>query len=222
MTRVRTLDQLQGALDAEFSWRLKEIADLKLAVKQGKNLTERTLIRAGVTLLYAHWEGFVKSAALTYISYVNDQGRRYQELETCFVILGLKKYLNELSQTKKTKLSVAALEFIRDCLGNRAKLQIDSGIDTESNLKSEVFSNIALGIGISIAAYESRFKLMDESLLKRRNKIAHGEFLDLTADSWRELADEILSLMRQFKTDIENAASLSKFVRSDTTVVQPK
>jgi hypothetical protein len=76
-----------------------------------------------------------------------------------------------------------------------------------------VFENIASSIGIKIQPYESRFKLMDESLLSRRNKIAHGEYLDLDADSWRDLADEVISLMRDFKTDMENAASTSAFAR---------
>jgi hypothetical protein len=49
--------------------------------------------------------------------------------------------------------------------------------------------------------------------LERRNKIAHGEYLDLTHDNYRELADEILILLRLFKTDIENAAVLSKYLQ---------
>ena len=80
-----------------------------------------------------------------------------------------------------------------------------------------MFENIALSIGINTQPYESRFKLMDESLLSRRNKIAHGEYLNLNADAWRNLADEVISLMRDFKTDIENAASRSAFVMSAST-----
>jgi MAE_28990/MAE_18760-like HEPN len=60
----------------------------------------------------------------------------------------------------------------------------------------------------SIGFYLLRHNHLDESLLKRRNKIAHGEFLDVTAEEWRELADEIIMMLRHFKTDLENAASL--------------
>lgn len=209
--KIRTIGQLQATLDDEFAWRLKEIADVKLAARQHRTLGEKTLIRAGVALLYAHWEGFVKSAAAAYINFVDNQGRCYGELQTCFAVLGIRKHLSELAVTRKSRLQIAALEFIRNCSSAGTQLQT-SVVDTESNLKSEVFENIAISIGIGTRQYESRFKLMDESLLRRRNKIAHGEYLDLDADSWRALADEVIALMRDFKTDVENAASTSSYV----------
>jgi MAE_28990/MAE_18760-like HEPN len=213
MTRIRNLTQLQAALDKEFSWRLKEIADLKLAARQQAQLTEKTLIRAGVTLLYAHWEGFVKCAARDYLNFVSNQGRTYEELETCFVALGVKRHLSEFAQSKKSTVHVAALNFIRTAMSNRAEIQVRSAIDTESNLKAHVFEEIASAIGIETNAYESRFNLIDESLVARRNRIAHGEYLDIDAEGWRALADDVIALMRHFKTDIENAASLSRFLK---------
>jgi MAE_28990/MAE_18760-like HEPN len=210
--KIRTLSQLQNALDAEIAWRVKEIADLKLAAKKNDGLSEKTLIRAGIAILYAHWEGFVKSAATIYINFVDNQGKTYGDLQTCFAVLGIRKQLTELVKAKKFRIRIAAVDFIRESSATRSQLQ-KFAVDTESNLKAEVFENIALSIGISIQPYESRFKLMDESLLRRRNKIAHGDYLDLDADAWRKLADEVISLMRDFKTDIENAASTSAFVR---------
>lgn len=98
-------------------------------------------------------------------------------------------------------------------MGNRAEIQVRSAIDTESNLKAHVFEQIAASIGINLNAYESRFNLIDESLVARRNRIAHGEYLDIDSNGWRTLADDVIALMRNFKTDIENAASLSRFLK---------
>ena len=78
-------------------------------------------------------------------------------------------------------------------------------------MSSKVFANIAKSIGINTQGYESRYHLIDESLLKRRNHIAHGEYLDVDSDGFRELADEILYLLRSYKTDIENAVSLKEY-----------
>jgi RiboL-PSP-HEPN len=192
---------------------IAEIANLKLAVKQQTSLSEKTLVRAGITLLYAHWEGFVKAAAQAYLDFVNTQGLRYEELRDCFVALGVKKRLGELVEAKRSAVHVAAIDFIRTAMGDRAELKTKSAIDTESNLNSAVFENIAATIGLETAAYEARFHLIDESLLARRNRIAHGEYLDIDMDGWRHLADEVVSLMRQVKDDIENAASLSRFLR---------
>lgn len=213
MTKIRNLNQLQTILDKEFSWRLKEIANLKGAVRQQKSLSDKTLVRAGVTLLYAHWEGFVKAAAQAYLDFVNTQGHRYEELTNCFVALGVKKRLGELVETKKSAMHIAAIDFIRTAMGSRAELRVKSAIDTQSNLNSAVFENIAATIGLETSAYAPRFHLIDESLLARRNKIAHGQYLDLDVDGWRNLADEVIFLMRQVKDDIENSASLSRFLR---------
>jgi MAE_28990/MAE_18760-like HEPN len=218
VTKIHNLNQLQTILDKEFSWRLKEIANIKVAIGQQSSLSEKTLVRAGITLLYAHWEGFVKSAAQAYLEFVNTQGHRYEDLTDCFVALGVKKRLRELVDAKKSVRHIAAVDFLRTAMGGRAELRARSAIDTQSNLSSAVFENIAATIGIQTAAYEPRFHLIDESLLARRNKIAHGEYLDLNVDGWRKLADEVVFLMRQVKNDIENSASLSRYLRSGATV----
>lgn len=214
MSKLRTLTQLQDALDKEMSWRRKEIIGLKLSVRDAGSLTEATLVRAGVALLYAHWEGFIKNAALMYLNYVNCQRLTYKELKSCFVVFGMKGQLNTLTESRKAKASVSAIDFIFDKLDSRANIVLASAIDTESNLSSKVFDNILASIGFLSSYYEARYKLIDESLVDRRNKIAHGEFLDINAEDWRKLADEMISIMNNFKTDIENAASSALFKRT--------
>jgi len=55
--KIRTLSQLEDFLDREFSWRLKEIADLRFLARFSGRLRKNTMVRAGVPLLYAHWGG---------------------------------------------------------------------------------------------------------------------------------------------------------------------
>lgn len=191
-----------------------EIADMKNAVKNARFLSEKTITRAAVALLYGHWEGFVKSATTGYLSYVESQGLTYAELHACFVVFGLKKVLNELTESRNAAGNIAAVKFIRDQLGERAQLKIDRAINTEANLSSQVLANILLSVGIDTSPYESRYHLIDERLLKRRNNIAHGEFLEVSPDEWASLADEILLMLRQLKTDIENASALAAFKKA--------
>ena len=214
MRRIRTQIHLQDYLDAEIGWRTKEIANMKSAVKSSAFVSEGTMVRAGIALLYAHWEGFIKSAATAYIDYIANQELTYAELQSCFVVFGLKKKLNELTESRKSAASIAALDFVRDQLGQKARLNAESAIDTASNLSSAIFHNILLAIGFDPSGYEARFNLIDESLLRRRNHIAHGEYLDVRSEDWSRLADEILHMIRQFKTDIENAMSQSSFRQS--------
>jgi len=211
MSKIRTINQLQNALDSEFSWRLKEIANLKIVVRTSENLNKKTAVRAAIPLLYGHWEGFVKNASTNYLEFVNGQSLTYRELKSCFVVFGVKRKINDLVSSKNSNVSISTLEFLRDELDERAKLKIESAIRTEFNLSSKVFANIANSIGINTQAYESRYHLIDESLLNRRNHIAHGEYLDVDSEGFRELADEILFLLRSYKTDIENAVSLEEY-----------
>ncbi len=213
MKRLQTQNQLQDFLDAEFGWRIKEISALKAAVKSSPYISEQTLVRASIALLYAHWEGFIKSAATAYVTYVNNQGLSYSELQTCFVVLGFKKTLHDAQQSKQSQLNVTLVEFIRDGLGEKSKLKIDTAINTESNLSAAVFENILQAVGFEVSPYEAKTNLINESLLKRRNTIAHGEYIGVAKEDWSKLADEVLQMLRQFKTDIENAMVMSSFKR---------
>lgn len=210
MVEVRTLVQLQDALDKELSWRKKEVTAFDLASRQGGDRA-KFFTRAGVALLYAHWEGFVKSAAELYLSFVHFRGLKYSELASCFSVVGLKGSLDLLSASKKSMTNITVFDFIRDKLGQRANLKLSSAIRTDSNLSSAVFTNILATIGIDPAPYETKYNLIDQSLVERRNKVAHGENLDLKGSDFSSLVEEVLILMEQLKTDLLNAAVLESF-----------
>lgn len=212
MAEIRTLDQLQDALDSEMAWRVKEVKAFSVASK-GNGPERRYFIRAGVALLYAHWEGFIKASSEMYLKFVDSRGLKYSELKSCFSVFGLKTKLQTLAASRQSLANIDAFDFIRSELENTARLQLGSAINTESNLTSKVFSNIATSLNINVAEYTSRFNLIDESLVHRRNKIAHGEFLDIGGPEFGDLLDEVLQIMREYKTDLENAASLAAYKR---------
>lgn len=108
-----------------------------------------------------------------YLKFVDSRGLKYSELKSCFSVFGLKSKLQTLAASRQSLANIDAFDFIRSELENTARLQLGSAINTESNLTSKVFSNIATSLNINIAGYTSRFNLIDESLVHRRNKIAH-------------------------------------------------
>jgi hypothetical protein len=219
MSKIRSVTQLQEALDAEMGWRIKEISAFKLASRTEEG-GRRVFVRAGVALLYAHWEGFIKAASEAYLDFVDNQGHLYRELKSCFAVFGLKGKLALLSDSRQAKPNIEAFEFVLGELDKPARMRISNAIDTESNLTSKVFTNIATSLDIATAGYETKFNLIDESLVRRRNKVAHGDYLDLGAADFRSLADEILQMMRDYKTDLQNAASLAAY-RRPPSVVSP-
>lgn len=213
MTRLRTLTDLQDVLDADHAWRIKELANYGLALKASTSVGQPTLVRAGVPLLYAHWEGFIKSTSLAYLDYVNNQRLRYDQLSSCFVVFGAKRHIVHLTSSSKSRVNIEAVDFFVRSMGDRANLNSATAVATDANLSSSVFENIAVSLGVDSARYRPRFNLIDESLLKRRNRIAHGEYLDLGETEYRELVGEVTLLMRWYKDDVLNAAVMGQFRR---------
>lgn len=213
MPKIHTVAQLQETLDTEMGWRIKEISAFKLATKT-EDGGRRAFVRAGVALVYAHWEGFIKAASEAYLNFVDNQGHMYRDLKSCFAVFGLKAKLAALIDSRQAKPNIAAFDFVLGELDKPARMRMSSAIDTESNLTSKVFSNIANSLDIATTPYETKFNLIDESLVRRRNKVAHGDYLDIGANEFRTLADEVLQMMRDYKTDLENAASMATYRRS--------
>ncbi len=213
MKPVRTISDFQEVLDEELSWRLKELAELKAAARRPQALTEITVVRAGAALAYAHWEGFVKAAAVAYVDYVNSTRTNVKDLATCFAVLSLQSKIQPLIETKSADLSSAAFEFIRDRLNQRAQLAGKEVVSTESNLSSTILKQILGALGIDITRYETRFNFIDGTLLKNRHAVAHGEKLVLDRFGWETVADDTIRLLRWIKDDFENAASAGTFKR---------
>lgn len=201
----RRADEVYDFLDSEVSWRCLEISSLKTSLAAAKGVHYRAIVRAGVPILYAHWEGFVKAASEAYLNFVNNQRHKYNELRACFVVLGLKSKLSLLTESKKSEKNVGCIEFIRKELDQTAVLKLDNAIRTDSNLNSLVFENIAATIGLDTSWYVPKYPLIDVQLLMARNGIAHGEYLDIRQKEFTDLSDEVLILIRNYKADIENS-----------------
>jgi hypothetical protein len=71
---------------------------------------------------------------------------------------------------------------------------------------------VVAAIAVDPARYESRYNWMDKVLLARRNRIAHGERMEFSATEFPSLADETLTLLRWFKTDIENSVATRAYL----------
>jgi hypothetical protein len=211
MSKLRTISDIQNYLENELGWRTQEIDNLKKIIPNANSIQTRSLLRAGIPILYAHWEGFVKKSSEAYLNFVTNQGLSYNELKSCFIIFGLKKEIEQLTDTKASIKNIRVTDFLLKELNNKAKLFYKGIINTQSNLNSALFEEIITSIGIDAIPYKLKYKLIDESLLKRRNQIAHGEYLDIDIQGYRNLSDEVIALIRQYKTDIENSISLESY-----------
>lgn len=214
--KIRTVEELDDAIDAEIAWRKQELSTALQLISKSSGPAQRANLRAGIVILYAHWEGWVKTVAQMYVRYVHTKAYPYEKLSTAFLGHALKHRLNILDQTNKPAMHNEFAAFLRSELTERAALSIDL-VRTESNLSSGVFADIIEALGLpKREIYESRKQMIDLELVHQRNTIAHGEFLSLTVDEYKLLRERVLELLGLYTDDVRNAAATGRHLATPT------
>ena len=210
--KIRSIDELEAAIASDFSWRRKELSNLKNLGMTSRKSIQEILFKSGVTLLYAHWEGFVKKASIVFCEYINYQGLRYEELTNNFHVCALIEEFQGQYPHKNFKSALLVINESPRYLANKCKINTDNYIDTNSNLNSKILHEITLKVGIDYSLYELKENFIDESFLGLRNAISHGEFRRIDKKEFNEMFDEITALIDTFKNQILNAAIQRSFL----------
>lgn len=205
--RTRTVTEFEDAVDAETAWRKRELTTILFNVRQSRDSKVQVSLRAGIALLYAHWEGWIKAVGQLYLAHVDQQGLRYSELSAEFLAGSLKSRVNDVIEANAQTVHLQFATFLQEG-GLEEKARFGSGlIRTEANLSSKVLRDIAGRLGVSYSAYELLATLIDERLVGARNKIAHGEFLEVDAARYEELHQKVVEMLATFTADVRNAAA---------------
>jgi MAE_28990/MAE_18760-like HEPN len=215
MSKIRTIQDLSDRLSEDLAWRKKELSQIRSLVETRKFSKGQhdVLLRSGITMLYAHWEGFVKASAANYLEFVSRQRLSYTELSPNFIALAMKAQLNEATQTNKSSIYIKVVEFFVDQLDDRSSVPYENVVQT-ANLSSDIFKDIICLMGLDYdSQYELSENLIDERLLKQRNTIAHGQYLLIDRQSYIELHEIVVGMMDLFRDQIDNAASLETYRR---------
>ncbi len=210
--KIRTLEQLNKQLSDKLVWRKKELSSLKAMIDwKSPSLDQRNvLLRSGITILYAHWEGFIKVAANSYLEFVAMQRLPYNQLSNNFIALAMKDQLDQARDTNKATIYCEVADFFITKLTERSRIKYENRIVT-SNLSSSVFKEIVFMLGLDYSFYELKEVIIDEKLLAKRNKIAHGEYLDIDENDYDELHRQIISMMDHFRNQIDNCAATKQY-----------
>ncbi len=211
--KIRTKENFIDALDNEIAWRIKELSYLKGNVKSDLPYF-KTHLRTGIVLLYAHWEGFIKNSCELYLMYLKSLRLKYKELSENIIALALKNSLLAFEQTNKSTVHCQMVNFILNNLDERASIPIDNIIRTGSNLNSNILKEILTTVGIDYSNYELKNNLLDNILLKNRNSIAHGEYIELNEIDYNELHVEITTIMNDVKNKLINLVVLESYKKN--------
>lgn len=211
---LRTSAQLDLFLDNLLAWRKKELTLLRFAVATSVGDKQRMMLRGAVTLLYAHWEGFVKDAATGYVQFVALQGLPYAQLADNFVAIGMKRYIRAAGQSGKTSVHSELVRVFTSQLHVKPRISWRRVVDTASNLNGDVFKEIIVTIGLDFAVYALKAKPVIDRLVKLRNGVAHGRGLPIDVAEYATLHGETLGLLDVLKTELSDAAAAKRFRRA--------
>lgn len=223
MAEIRTLDLLYTSIESEYSWRITELSNFRSSVLSSKSKAQEGLIRAGVALLYAHWEGFVKKISDFYYEFVTHQNCTMSELNDCFVSIALRSKIESLLESKKLVLHNILVREIMEKQDKKVKFSSSSPIKT-SNLKYEIFEDVCIMVGIEMSEFHERVskrgydrdikKTIDIDLVDRRNSIAHGNYLSINEKEYKELYNVVVNgLLYTFKESLMDVAQNKLFKR---------
>jgi hypothetical protein len=228
--------QVRAELENERTWRKEEVRFLlnRLGDRGSEDEKDRYR-RAVVLLLYAHFEGFCKTALLIFVKAVNDERLPCDSVKpalmsaTCNEILLALADHNQKSDFFRTgapedaKLHFAwrsqtFLARLPDVLKKEVAIP-DKVVDTESNLWPVVLKKNLFKLGLDYDAFSHHDGTITQ-LLNRRNNIAHGldrDGMDAMkfSDLQRAVYDVIDSLLSMVMKALREKAYL-------TAATQPK
>ncbi|MFC9967618.1 MAE_28990/MAE_18760 family HEPN-like nuclease [Nocardia ignorata] len=202
-----TADALYDLIFNDLSWRRREISLFNSQIDKVSEEFQKALLRSSVALLYGHWEGFVKNAGRSYLSFLSTKRLSFQQLRPELAALALRAHLTNATLAKRPRLHADIVRGIRERATERATLPTNSdAIRTESNLSFRVLTDILDAIGCDASRYEKYSDLIDDQLVGARNKIAHGEQSFIRRTEWDELYKQVFWLMDDIGTQLLNSA----------------
>lgn len=207
MAAIRTKENLVDKISQDHVWRLREISELKNLIEEPtiSEIRKRVLCRAGIALLYAHWEGFVKKSGTYFLEYVAAQRHNISELQSNFVTLLVRGKIDRASESNKYSAFDEVTRYIIENQTTRARIPVKNVVDTQSNLSTNVLKEIMWCLGLDYELFEAKEKLIDLKLVGRRNHVAHGEAIEIDNKDFFEMVDEVIGLMATFKNLLENS-----------------
>jgi len=212
MSKPYTDADFSAQITQDRTWRLKEITDLKSAIDRADNRLRRVLLRALVTVCYAHWEGYVRFAAQKYLEHVALRKFQYGDLDRQFLRNYFLPRLEALSRSKVSiKERCILVDDVLDSSVRRFSRVNTDLVDTKANLSYGVFSEICQVCAVPTASFEDKADFLDIFLLKRRNSIAHGEETYIEYDDADDLASQTIEMMRKFGDALENHVYLKAY-----------
>ncbi len=198
MARIDTIDKLASKIDRDLAWRKKELIALNSHAETHRD--NKHILRAVFPLICAHYEGFLKKSAEIYLQHVSDLRIPLIELKHAFAPFILKSEFMRCDGSKRASVRAQVIANYAEVL-NIPMIISDpkSFIDTESNPKPDVLTEILESLAVDPSSFQTKFTFINDSLLKSRNAIVHGEFCDVSFNEFQDVMNTTLEIMEEIK-----------------------
>ncbi len=214
--KIKTIEKLEDYLIADLAWRKKEMISLKILVERD-TVNEPILLRAGIALLCAHFEGFIKKSCNSYIAYVSSQNEKYSGLKDTFSALKLEKEFSECAKSEKHSRHSSLIKKYRELQNLKFRMDFfeeNPIISTQSNPSSEVLREMLFSVGIDSEIFETKTNYIDSNLLAERHRIVHGERSDLKKEDFLSTYEIIIDILDEFKELIIESAKNKVYLKA--------
>lgn len=219
-------EDFEEALNDDFGWRRVELAHLKRTLSDAAKAREdspatRGLSRAMVAVCYAHWEGYSRNALERYAVLLSRRKPKLSLVSDGLLIEHMQKLLRRISSGDGDAREVLA-SVVRGEIDERIGLDRAMLANTRSNLRFSVLEELFERGCIPIEAFELRANLIDVHLCDRRNEVAHGRALFVSAEDSSTLCDEALALMGDMRDVLMTQVRAKKYLRQLPAELQPE
>jgi hypothetical protein len=188
-------------IEQDLDWREAELAAMRLLIVGAKSEFEKlVLTRAAWALLYAHFEGFTKFALTVYYDELQRLGKKVSDLPVETQCFSLRPKLKEIRNLPTQDMLEALKNFSSGYLGVSCSFP---DVDTKSNLYADTLNGLVIDAGINLPSL-SLYNNKINTLVRRRNKIAHGE-KDLISefDYYISFEDAIKTILYDLALEID-------------------
>jgi len=212
MAQLRTTDEFSSLITADLTWRIREISDLRTAIRRVDQSFRRSVLRASVPLLYAHWEGHVIVVARSYVEFLAIRRLDYSTLKPNF---RLNEFFADFRQLSHSPMSYQEKIRFLVRVADSGKLKFrrvdEEVISSRSNLNSAVLKDLCTYLSLDHGNFEEDYDFIDKVLLSRRNNIAHGEYMEIDEHMFEEMSSRVIGVMRKFNNLAENDVVLGQY-----------
>ncbi len=166
--------RLRDIITEENGWRNDELATMQKLLSRFSQEEEKTVVsKLCLPMIYAHWEGLVKSSLKLLAEELHKLKLKYGETKTEFFVLGMKDKFDDIVSQKSFSNRCDFINFFLGTIGENIELK-GIGINTKSNLDFGAFEDLCEKFCLDIKEIEQEKKSLDD-LVETRNHIAHGE-----------------------------------------------